>query len=84
MSKKSIIIFTLKFTTSKLLAYIVVVSASILGYILKSAEIVIVGFTVGAALSGIKSMLESKNGNKVTNMSTENGVTDDESNSPNG
>lgn len=70
--KKSSVIFDLMFTTSKLLAYIVVLSSAILGYLLTSTEVVIVGFTVGAALSGVKSMLESKKGNNITKMSAGN------------
>lgn len=68
--KKSTLDFNLRFTTSKLLAYIVVISSAILGYILSSTEVVIVGFTIGAGLSGVKSMLESKKGNNITNMKT--------------
>lgn len=70
--KKSSIVFNLMFTTSKLLAYIVVISSAILGYLLTSTEVVIVGFTIGAALSGVKSMLESKKGNNITKMSAGN------------
>ena len=70
LNKKSTVIFNLKFTTSKLLAYIVVIASAVLGYLLTSTEVVIVGFTIGAALSGVKSMLESKKGNNITNMKT--------------
>jgi hypothetical protein len=66
--RKSHVTFDLAFTTSKLLAYIVVISSAVLGYLLSSAEVVIVGFTIGAALSGVKSMLESKKGNNTVNM----------------
>lgn len=52
--------FNLNFTTSKLLAYIVVVLSAVLGFLLTSTEIVIVGFTIGAALSGVKSILNNK------------------------
>lgn len=68
LNKKSTVVFNLKFTTSKLLAYIVVITSAVLGYLLASTEVVIVGFTIGAALSGVKSVLESKKGNNLANM----------------
>ena len=59
IKKKSSLVFTLEFTTSKLLAYIVVISSSVLGYLLSSAEIVIVGLIVGSSLAGVKNISES-------------------------
>ena len=57
---KSTINFKLDFTTSKLLAYIVVILSAVLGYLLTSTEVVIVGFTIGSALSGVKGILDNK------------------------
>ena len=56
---KSTLVFTLEFTTSKLLSYIVVISSVIVGYLLTSPEIVITGFVIGAALAGVKNISES-------------------------
>lgn len=58
-SNKSSMVFKLIFTTSKLLAYIIVIVASVVGLLLKSTEIVIVGFMVAAALSGAKSVTDN-------------------------
>lgn len=58
-NNKSYVIFKLTFTTSKLLAYIIVVVGSTVGLLLKSTEVVIVGFTVAAALSGAKSVTDN-------------------------
>ena len=72
IKKKSSLVFTLEFTTSKLLAYIVVISSSVLGYLLSNAEIVIIGMIVGSSLSGVKniseSWLKSKNSNIPTSL----------------
>lgn len=57
--RKSKVIFTLEFTTSKLLSYVVLISSSILGYLLTSIDIVVVGLIVSAALSGVKNITES-------------------------
>jgi hypothetical protein len=75
--KKSTVVFDLKFTTSKLLAYIIVIASALLGYSLSSTEIVIVGFTIGCALSGVKSVLESRNGN-ITSIPTDTPTNDNE------
>lgn len=58
-NKKSMVIFNMEFTTSKFLSYLVILSSSILGYLLTSVEIVIVGLIVGASLSGVKNITES-------------------------
>jgi hypothetical protein len=65
--KKSSLVFNLQFTTSKLLAYLVVISGAIIGYLLASAEVVIVAFVIGASLSGVKSI--SDNMLKLKNVS---------------
>lgn len=57
--KKSKVIFNLEFTTSKLLSYLVVLESAILGYLLGSVEVVIIGLIVGASLSGVKNITES-------------------------
>lgn len=58
-NKKSIVIFNLMFTTSKLLAYIIVIISAILGYLLSSAEIVTIGFMIGGTLAGAKSVSDN-------------------------
>lgn len=65
--KKSNLVFDLQFTTSKLLAYLVVISGAVIGYLLASAEVVIVAFIIGASLSGVKSI--SDNMLKLKNVS---------------
>lgn len=57
--KKSSLVFNLQFTTSKLLAYLVVVSGALIGYLLASAEVVIIAFIIGASLSGVKSVSDN-------------------------
>jgi hypothetical protein len=70
---KSSLVFTLEFTTSKLLSYIVVISSIIVGYLLTSPEIITTGLIIGAALSGVKNISESwiklKNGGTSSNVS---------------
>jgi len=56
---KSSLIFTLEFTTSKLLSYIVVIASVIVGYLLTSPEVVMTGLVIGAALAGVKNISES-------------------------
>lgn len=43
--KKSRVIFNLEFTTSKLLAYFIALAATISGIMIKSSEVLIVGWT---------------------------------------
>lgn len=57
--EKNIVIFNLKFTTSKLLAYVVVILSTILAYLLNDGEIMVTGLIVGAALSGAKSVTDN-------------------------
>lgn len=57
--RKSSLTFILQFTTSKLLAYIVIGLSSALGYLLNSSDVVVVGFIVGATLSGAKSVTDN-------------------------
>jgi hypothetical protein len=57
-NKKSRLLFSLDFTTSKLLSYIVVLVSSLVGLKLVSPEVVIVGLIIGAALSGVKNITE--------------------------
>jgi hypothetical protein len=57
--RKSKVIFTLEFTTSKLLSYVVLISSSLLGYLLNSNDIAVIGLIVSAALSGVKNITES-------------------------
>ncbi len=59
INRKSLVVFRLFFSTSKLLSYIVLVSSSILGYLLMSVDVVIVGLIVSASLSGVKNITES-------------------------
>ena len=59
IKKKSSITFILEFTTSKLLSYIVVLITSIIGYLLTSPDVVIIGIMAGAALSGAKSVSDN-------------------------
>lgn len=58
-NKKSIVMFNLMFTTSKLLAYVIVIISAVLGYLLSNAEIVTVGFMIGGALAGAKSVSDN-------------------------
>ena len=57
--KKSKLVFNLEFTTSKLLAYILVLLSGFLGYALLSSEVVIIGFFIAGALSGVKSLSDN-------------------------
>lgn len=57
--KKSKLVFNLEFTTSKLLAYIIVLLSSFLGYALLNSEVVIIGFFIAGALSGVKSLSDN-------------------------
>jgi len=59
INRKSLVVFRLFFSTSKLLSYTVLVSSSILGYLLMSVDVVIVGLIVSASLSGVKNITES-------------------------
>lgn len=68
-SKKSSVVFNLTFTTSKLLAYVIVIISGILGYLLASAEIVTVGFMIGGALSGAKSVSDNIKKMKIEPLS---------------
>lgn len=72
--------FNLNFTTSKLLAYIVVLLSAILGYLLTSTEVVIVGFTIGSTLSGVKSILNSKKPFPSSNNETNSEINDENKN----
>lgn len=58
--KKSKIVFKLEFTTSKLLAYFIAIAATLSGILLESSEVLIVGWTISAALSGVKVMADKK------------------------
>lgn len=59
-NRESKVVFKLEFTTSKLLAYFIVLSATVAGIILKSTEVLIVGWTIGAGLSGVKTITDKK------------------------
>lgn len=58
--KKSEIVFNMEFTTSKLLAYFIAIAATLSGILLESSEVLIVGWTISAALSGVKVMADKK------------------------
>lgn len=57
--RKSSLTFVLDFTTSKLLAYIVIVLSSTIGYLINSSDVVVVGLIVGSTLSGAKSITDN-------------------------
>ena len=73
---KSSLVFTLEFTTSKLLSYIVVISSVTVGYLLASPEVIMTGLVIGAALAGVKNVSESwikvkgMNGTSTTDTSS--------------
>ena len=67
-NKKSRVVFNLEFTTSKLLAYIVVILGSLIGYLLVSSEIVVLGFVMGGALSGAKSVTDNLTRKGIKNI----------------
>ena len=57
--RKSSLTFVLDFTTSKLLAYIVIILSSTIGYLINSSDVVVVGLIVGSTLSGAKSITDN-------------------------
>lgn len=67
--KKSSVVFNLTFTSSKLLAYVIVIISGIVGYLLASAEVVTVGFMIGGALSGAKSVSDNIKKMKIEPLS---------------
>lgn len=69
--RKSKFVFNLEFTTSKLLAYIVVILGAILGYLLASSEVVVLGFVMGGGLSGAKSVTDNLSRKGFKNISND-------------
>lgn len=72
-NRKFNVIFNLEFTTSKLLGYLILLTTTVLGYLLSNADIVIVGIVSASALAGAKSISDNwvkiKGGpNKITNV----------------
>lgn len=81
-NKKSSVVFNLTFTTSKLLAYIIVIISGVVGYLLASAEIVTVGFMIGGALSGAKSVSDNIKKMKIEPLSKINSSENDKESEP--
>ena len=67
--------FSLVFTASKLLAYMICIIGSVYGFYYSSGEIMITAFTVSASLLGVKTWID-RNNTSVTNINTKKETTE--------